>query len=321
MRAAPAALVLFAASATAPSPPSCASHKTRAACPPIACEWSGAACAAKTIMTVEMYSDAQCPVRAQPPLRASLLRHQMRRQPRYTLLTRRRRRTPQCSAQATSDFKALLDDPEFAAVDFKLWFVGGGITGTEPGKCIHGEGECVGQRFFSCAQNMSLPSGAGLEPVTFPPSYRESPLWLEFQRCSYGACDGSAAILGPSHPCKTYTTFTETTKNTIMKDCATKLNISWTALAQCGLGARGQALMTASGEYAKKHKVEYGLQGLPVVRVKVLDTFTQVKTKKLIPIVCGPSPEEVLKAICSAPDTWTAATYPSKCPPTAALPQ
>ena len=34
------------------------------------------------------------------------------------------------------------------------------------------------------------------------PSYRESQLWLEFQRCSYGACDGSAAILGPSHPCK-----------------------------------------------------------------------------------------------------------------------
>ena len=73
-----------------------------------------------------------------------------------------------------------------------MWFVGGGVTGTEPGKCIHGEGECVGQRFFSCAQNMSrarakLPPAA---PGLFGPSYRTEPTWLDFQRCAYGKCDG-----------------------------------------------------------------------------------------------------------------------------------
>ena len=129
---------------------------------------------------VEMYSDAQCP----------------------------------CSAQFQSDIKLLLDDPDFALVDLRLWFVGGGITGTEPGKCIHGEGECVGQRFFVCAQNMSrldahLPARG--PPGMFSPSYRQSQTWLDFQHCAYGKCDGSAAVLGG--PCKTYTTFNEYTKN------------------------------------------------------------------------------------------------------------
>ena len=68
-----------------------------------------------------------------------------------------------------------------------------------------------------------------------------------------------------------------------MRGCAAKLNMSWTSLADCGLGARGQQLLAASGQYSKDHKVEYGLQGLPVVRVNGVE----VKTKKLIPIVCG----------------------------------
>ena len=184
-------------------------------------------------------------------------------------------------------------------VDMQLWFVGGGVTGTEPGKCIHGEGECVGQRFFSCAQNATW---AGLQRPAEPrgqfsgPSFRQSPLWMDFQRCAYGPCDGSAAILGPTHPCKTYTTFTETSKNSIMRDCAAKLNMSWAELSACGAGARGQALMTGSGEVSKMRKVEYGLQGLPVIRVNGV----HVKTKRPIPIVCGPSPEEVRAVVCAA---------------------
>ena len=50
---------------------------------------------------IDMYSDAQCP----------------------------------CSAQATSDLVELLRDPDFSMVDLQLWFVGGGVTGTEPGQC------------------------------------------------------------------------------------------------------------------------------------------------------------------------------------------
>lgn len=196
---------------------------------------------ANTTILVEMYSDAQCP----------------------------------CSAQFQSDIKLLLDDPEFLTVDFRLWFVGGGVTGTEPGKCIHGEGECVGQRFFVCAQNMSrveahLPPTA--TPGMFGPSYRQSQTWLDFQHCAYGKCDGSAAILGG--PCKTYTTFNEFTKNDIMKNCAAKLGLNWGDLSACGSGSRGQMLLTQSGTVSKDRHIEYGLQGLPVVHINGVEIRT-----------------------------------------------
>ena len=232
-----------------------------------------AAADSNATIQVQMYSDAQCP----------------------------------CSAQFQSDIKDLLDDPEFASVDFNLWFVGGGVTGTEPGKCIHGEGECVGQRFFACAQNMSR-ARAHLPPTTpglFGPSYRTEQTWLDFQHCAYGKCDGSAAILGG--PCKTYSTFNEYTKNDIMKNCAAKVGLDWGELSACGSGARGQALLLQSGTIAKNRHVEYGLQGLPVVHVNGV----LIKTHKPIPIVCGPSAHvgsdgsspgknpEVLEHICT----------------------
>jgi hypothetical protein len=239
---------------------------------------AAAAAAANSTILVEMYSDAQCP----------------------------------CSAQFTWDIKNLMDDPDFEAVDMRLWFVGGGATGTEPGKCIHGEGECVGQRFFVCAQNMSRSHSRPPLPPTptapglFGPSYRQTSQWLEFQRCAYGPCDGSMAVLGASHPCKTYTTFNEFTKNDIMQRCAKQVGLDWGELSACGGGARGQALLTQSGEVSKQRHVEYGLQGLPVVRINGV----LVKTHKLIPVVCGPSAHatsdgsspgkpEVLEQLCA----------------------
>jgi hypothetical protein len=181
-----------------------------------------------------------------------------------------------------------LDDPEFAFLDFQQYFV----AGSKPSNCIHGEGECVVHRHFVCAQNMS---------GTEFPTFRANKQWLAFQNCAYGPCDGSAAIEGPKHPCKTYTTLGQFEKNDIMKNCSAKVGLDWAALNHCGDTAQsqdGQTLMEASAAVSAKDKVHYGLEGLPVVHVAGLDT-AWVRTKQLIPIVCGPTPTEVLDAICS----------------------
>jgi hypothetical protein len=138
--------------------------------------------------------------------------------------------------------------------------------------------------------------------------YRDSPEWLDFQNCSYGRCDGSAAVKGASHPCKTYTTFGEFHKNDIMKNCSSKLSIDWATLNKCGDTAqsdKGQKLMEVSAAYSASLGVKYGLQGLPVVHIAGMDGH--VDTKQPIPITCGPTPLEVLKDIC----TQRAKTSPS----------
>ena len=57
-----------------------------------------------------------------------------------------------------------------------------------------GEEECVGQRFFACAQNLSAAAptpGGGVAP------YSTASKWLDFEACSYGPCTDCAAIMGP----------------------------------------------------------------------------------------------------------------------------
>ena len=63
---------------------------------------------------------------------------------------------------------------------------------------------------------------------------------------------------------------------------------------------------SGSGSVSKMRKVEYGLQGRPVIRVN----GDHVKTKRPIPIVCGPSPEEVRAVVCEA---IPAAQRPLRC--------
>ena len=73
-----------------------------------------------------------------------------------------------CSARVPNDVKTnFLDNPDFAGtVDFKQYFVGNLVKNVH--KCIHGEAECVAQRHFACAQNMSTVKAL---------SYRDSSKW------------------------------------------------------------------------------------------------------------------------------------------------
>lgn len=80
-------------------------------------------------------------------------------------------------------------------IQFKQYFVGDLLKNVS--KCIHGEEECVAQRHFACAQNLSQ---SHLQWLSFEgwllvisKKYTECSLWLE---CSYGHCKDCAAIDG-----------------------------------------------------------------------------------------------------------------------------
>ena len=180
------------------------------------------------------------------------------------------------------------------AIDFTQHFVGSGVLPghIDPTKCIHGEGECVGQRHFSCAKaNLSSHAGSGENT-----SFRLDGRWLDFQRCSYGICTDCAAIRGPHCPCSNYTTFTDFASNNIMKSCAAQVGLPWDQLHACGTGPEGQQLMEASSRVSNDDKVTYGLDGLAPIYVNGV----KVKTRQLIPLVCGPTPKEITAALCAA---------------------
>lgn len=195
-----------------------------------------------------------------------------------------------CSAQFVSDIAKTLATPGAdTLVDFNQYFVSGSFLSNKPApdKCIHGAKECLGQRFFLCAR------GDWGNASTF----RSSSAWLDFQRCAYGPCSGCAAIKGPQCPCEQYTNFTDV-GNGILEGCARDLQLSWSELEGCATGAsgRGEQLFEASSNHAYGAGVFYGLQGLPVVHVN----GQRVHTRQLLPLTCGPTPAEVLAAICDA---------------------
>lgn len=219
---------------------------------------AGVACTASAVggnvVTVTHYSDAQCP----------------------------------CSARVPQDMKEhFLDNPDFApfVVDFNQFFVGDLVKNVQ--KCIHGEGECVAQRHFACAQKMSTVGEL---------SYRDSAKWLDFEACSYGPCTNCAAIEGPHCPCANYSNFNDFGKNDIMERCAGLVGLDWQELHQCGTNATGQTLMAASSTVSNKDGVTYGLDGLAPLYVN----GSKVSTKQAIPVVCGPTPAEVKNAVCAA---------------------
>lgn len=231
--------------------------------------------------TITMYSDAQCP----------------------------------CSAQFVSDIKHILDNEQFADVDLQQYFVPKcmdaidscartGINATNDDLlCIHGAEECLGHRYFLCAQqqaggNRSVPRSGWL-----PPSYRASQQWLDFQACSYGTCQLCDVFTGLFclTPCATYTTFTKPDKNDIMETCAAKIGLSWPGLQACAGGELADVLQIASATVARTNKAFYGTKGLPVVTVGPQGAVapTHVRTAQKIPLVCGPTPLEVLGVLCS----------------------
>jgi hypothetical protein len=124
---------------------------------------SFAATAVTNAATITMYSDAQCP----------------------------------CSAQFVSDAQHILDHPSFSGLaDFTQFFVPkcmdaidtcAPMPSADDLKCIHGDDECVGHRYFLCAQHLTM--NATHTPPGQIPTYRQTDRWLKFQQCSYGACE------------------------------------------------------------------------------------------------------------------------------------
>eukprot|EP00040_Diaphanoeca_grandis_P014836 m.75368 g.75368 ORF g.75368 m.75368 type:complete len:284 (+) comp24779_c0_seq1:114-965(+) len=227
-------------------------------------------------LTMTMFSDAQCP----------------------------------CSAQFVSDVKHILDNPMFAQVDFEQYFEPKCMDavdncGTDPAssgkyfECIHGDEECLGHRYFLCAQHLSRQDNRS---SMSPPSYRSSSKWLEFQSCSYGQCqecDVFTELLCLT-PCTTYTTFTQPDKNHIMEQCAEKVGIDWDTLENCANGNEAHQLQIASASVCRERKAPYGLKGLPVVTIgtKNAPSPTFVHTTQKIPLFCGPTPLEWLRTLC-----------------------
>jgi hypothetical protein len=163
-------------------------------------------------------------------------------------------------------------------------------------ECIHGGEECLGHRYFVCAQNLTTTPGMA-------PSYSDTTRWLDFQSCSYGECSKCDVFteLFCLTPCTTYTTFTKVCmhsrvtsrpaprtrhsprcswrhthalspsrrththspllqpdKNDIMKNCAEDFKIDWTALQTCANGPDGAALLQASARKSRQQKAAYG---------------------------------------------------------------
>ena len=190
-----------------------------------------------------------------------------------------------CSARIPQDVQEHFLDPAAGyegMVVFKQFFVGD--LRKNVSKCIHGEAECVGQRHFACAQNMSIPS----TPT--------ASAWITFEACSYGKCTDCPAIEGKHCPCANYTSFPDFASNDQMETCAAVAGLDWAALHACGTGAEGQALMERSSTRSNEDGITYGADGLAPMYVD----GAKVKTKHLIPIVCGPTPDEVKPAVCKA---------------------
>ena len=234
-----------------------------------------ASAANDTAGTVTMFSDAQCP----------------------------------CSAQFVADIEHLLKSESLknGKVDFHQYFVPACMDAVDHcdaakdpqyyTKCIHGDEECLGHRYFLCAQNLTGTPGT-------VPSYRDSQQWLNFQNCSYGQCsqcDVFTELLCLT-PCTTYATFTQPSSNDIMKTCAGKTGINWEQLQQCANGPAALELQKRSAEASRAAHAAYGTKGLPVVYITSPNgTQVQVKTAQPgapLPLYCGPTPLEVLRVIC-----------------------
>lgn len=262
--------------------------------------------------TITMFSDAQCP----------------------------------CSAQFVSDVSHLLSGPAATTagfgngtIDFRQYFVPrcmDGVDACQPPlqhadlECIHGAGECVGHRYFLCAQrhsvlvdNTSPPQGAQPRRSSpLPPSYRQAPAWLAFQQCAYGRCqlcDVFTKLLCLV-PCTTYLNFTDPQHNSIMRDCAAEVGLEWAALESCAKrgAAEGDALQHMSADVARAWNATYGTKGLPVVMLSFAAGGPQVhvRTRQAVPLFCGPTPLELLRALCA---DWPADALPAACNSTAQL--
>ena len=109
-------------------------------------------------LLISMYSDAQCPCSAQF---VSDVRHIMRHRAFNGSVDLEQIFVPTCM----DVFDHCSDDPEVQAQQFL--------------QCIHGDEECLGHRYFLCAQQQAM---MPWPPMPWPPRFLGQPEWLEFQR-------------------------------------------------------------------------------------------------------------------------------------------
>ena len=263
-------------SVSLPASTSTSAPSASAAAAAAAASASVSASAGSALLMATMYSDAQCP----------------------------------CSAQFVADMKHILDHPDFQELlDFRQFFEPAcndavshcpkPFNDSQLFKCIHGPEECLGHRYFLCAQHLAVAAAAAGAPDS-PPTYRTSHVWLDFQSCSYGQCMLCDVFteLACLQPCATYNNFTDPSGNDIMRNCAYAGGIDWATLQACAdpSSALGQSLQSASARQCVQDNATYGTRGLPVVTVGA----HRVTTTQAVPLVCGPTPLEVLGAICMA---------------------
>eukprot|EP00037_Helgoeca_nana_P017401 m.165039 g.165039 ORF g.165039 m.165039 type:complete len:323 (-) comp23975_c0_seq2:1584-2552(-) len=249
-----------------------------------------------------------------------------------------------CSAQFVADIDHVLAHPSFrGATDLIQYFTPKCMDAVDTCNprnqsdylvCVHGVEECLGQRYFLCAQAAAANrtrstvvgkthSSAGRDlpgrGQWMPPTYREAPAWLDFQLCSYGQCQQCDVFteLFCLLPCKTYTTFTKPKSNDILKDCAATVGMDWGALGQCANGPEGDMLQRASAAVVNTRQETYGTRGLPVVTIMgASGASVHVTTTQKVPLFCGPTPLEVLRVLCAA---YPAGSAPVECSSTAGL--
>jgi hypothetical protein len=203
---------------------------------------------AQPTLLISMYSDAQCPCSAQF---VSDVVHIMR------------------AFNGTLDLEQLFVPKCMDALD--TCSDDPAAQGREFLQCIHGDEECVGHRYFLCAQQQQqqqqqqttlLPRGPG---KFAPPRYLSDPKWLDFQRCSYGACQQCDVFtqLLCFTPCTTYMSFTKPKDNHIMQNCAVDVGLDWGALQRCAAAGaeEGDVLQRSSAAISKARNATYGGPG------------------------------------------------------------
>ena len=121
-------------------------------------------------------------------------------------------------------------------------------------------------------------------------------------------------------PCATYTKFTDLAHNHIMQRCAASTGLDWDALERCAaVGSElGDKLQQGSAARSKADGATYGTKGLPVVTVGSGGggrAPTLVRTAQKVPLYCGPTPLEFLRAMCGE----LGAAAPAECRTTTGL--
>eukprot|EP01060_Flectonema_neradi_P019359 TRINITY_DN2645_c0_g1_i11.p1 TRINITY_DN2645_c0_g1~~TRINITY_DN2645_c0_g1_i11.p1 ORF type:complete len:216 (+),score=54.66 TRINITY_DN2645_c0_g1_i11:52-699(+) len=152
-------------------------------------------------------------------------------------------------------------------------------------KCFHGHYECEANTLQACAQHL-----AGDNYVT----------WLNYTVCINGPCKH----VGCDHQ------YTVGLPESFEREegCATAVGLNWDDLNSCFKSDLGKQLLIKDADYDKKVHEEYGLEGLPIVKVNGkmfskfwdCDSFESSYHSNLIKAICDAYTGDDKPAACSA---------------------